>query len=620
MTAVRTRAFIAGLFGVVLAPAVLAPTSASAQAPAQAAGPPDVSKPTSQSFEYSPYEKETIARALAATGAQIDPAPEGKTVERIETLRLEVLEDRDPVPEDIIGIKARKLANSLHVVSKDFVIRRQMLMAVGDPYQQILADETARNMRANMPLQVSIVIIVPIRGSTPDKVGVLIITKDIWSLRLSFDVAVTPGGVENFLLVPQETNLFGWHHTAQTRFQYQPETYTFGVGYKVPRFGETWIGASTGASITINRRSGEAEGAAGSLSVGQGLYSTRTAWAWGADASYTVGIARRYVNAQVATFDSRATPNILDNIPTTYRSKSYGGSVAVTRSFGWGIKNNFSLSMNASAADVTTFDLARFNPAAAADFIDRFVPVGETRVYPALSWATFSNDYLRTLDVTTLSLQEDFRLGHDIGASVYPVSKALGSTRDLVGFNAHVGYGVPLGDGFAAASVSTFAEDEAGEIKDASVSGGLTAVTPRVGFGRLVMSTSFVNRYKNYLRNRTITGGDDRLRGYPSNFFFGKDAVFYNIEFRTTSVEILKCAFGAVAFYDAGDAAQGWDALHAKQSAGFGLRALFPQVNRAVFRIDLAFPLQRGPFPETGIPTKVDPVGFFFTFGQAFGP
>jgi hemolysin activation/secretion protein len=134
------------------------------------------------------------------------------------------------------------------------------------------------------------------------------------------------------------------------------------------------------------------------------------------------------------------------------------------------------------------------------------------------------------------------------------------------------------------------------------------------------MNTSFVNRYRNYLRARTTTGGDDRLRGYPSNFFFGKDAVFYNLEFRSTSVEILKCALGAVAFYDAGDAAQGFDMLHAKQSVGFGVRALFPQVNRLVFRADLAFPLKRGPFPETGIPTAVDPVGFFFSFGQAFGP
>ena len=43
----------------------------------------------------------------------------------------------------------------------------------------------------------------------------------------------------------------------------------------------------------------------------------------------------------------------------------------------------------------------------------------------------------------------------------------------------------------------------------------------RLGFGRLVMNTSFSNRYKNYLNARSFAGGDDRLRGYPTNYFFG---------------------------------------------------------------------------------------------------
>jgi hypothetical protein len=599
------RLGIAGLAGVLF---VLAPIAAQAQ-----------SKPTSVTTGYSPYEKETISRALKATGLELEPNPEGKPVESIDTLRLEVLEDRDPIPDDVIGIKVRKIANSLHVISKDFIIRREVLIKEGEPYQAILADETARNMRANMPLQVSVVIVVAVKGKTPGKVGILVITKDIWSLRLSFDLAVNPGGLESLLIVPQETNVFGWQHTVSTRFQYQPESYTFGVGYKIPRFGESWIGASIGATATINRRTGEAEGSSAAISVGQGLYSTRTEWAWGADASYAVGIARRYVNAKVATFDSTTTPNVLDNIPNEYKSRSAAASFAVTRSFGWGFKNNFGLSFNVSSADIRTDDLSRYDPRAAADFVALFIPLGETRVYPALSWASFTNDYLRTLDVNTLALQEDIQLGPNFGASIYPVRKALGSTRDLVGVSGHAGYSVKMGDGFAGASLSTVAETEdSGIISDGSVSGGFSVVTPRLGFGRLFANSSFVNRYRNYLRGNTITGGDDRLRGYPSNFFIGKDAVFYNLEFRSTSVEILKCALGGVLFYDAADAAEGFSMLNAKQSLGFGVRALFPQVNRLVFRADLAFPLQRGPFPETGIPTRVDPVGFFFSFGQAF--
>ncbi len=609
-----------------------------------ASGRAEAQKPTSQTTEYSPYEQETIRRTLDRTGEIVDPAPEGKTIESIETVRLEILENRDPGPEmlDKVPIISplvrepvninRKALNSLHSLSKDYIIRREMLIHEGDRYVQVLVDETARNMRARMPLQVSIVIIVPVRVSAPDKVKLLVITKDIWSLRLSFDLSVTPGGLENLLFVPQETNLFGLHHTASTRFQYQPETYTFGAGYKVPRFGMSWVGATASASVIVNRRTGNPEGSAGSLVVGQSLYSTQAKWAVGAEASYAVGVTRRYVNAHVATFDSRATPE-RDGIPAEYKSRALVAGVSVTRSFGWALKNNFTFSMNAASTSYSTFDVAGFNPAATADFVQRLVPRGETRVYPSIGWQTFTTNFLRTLDINTLALQEDYRLGHDVSVAVYPVTRALGSTRTVIGISAKAGYAIPMGDGLVGAGVSTVAENQdevsfagfgcqgaTSSTTDASVTGSVGAVTPRLGFGRIVMNVSVMNRCRNYLRSRTLTGGDDRLRGYPSNYFFGKDSVFYNIEFRSTSVEVLKAAIGGVVFFDAGDAAQGFDVLRAKQSVGVGIRALLPQLNRLVFRADLAFPLRRGPFPETGIVTKVDPVGFFFAFDQAFGP
>jgi len=217
-------------------------------------------RPTSSATEYSKYEKETIARAVDATHSKLDLAPQGKIIEGIETLRLDVLEDRDPIPERAIGIPTRRVLNSIHATTRDSIVRREMLLHVGDAYDQITIDETARNMRGRMPVQVSIVLIVATEGTTRDKVKLLVITKDVWSLRLSYDLAITQGGLENLLIVPQETNLFGLQHTASTNFQLQPEAYTLGIGYKVPRFGTTWVGASAGASITVNRRDGRPEG------------------------------------------------------------------------------------------------------------------------------------------------------------------------------------------------------------------------------------------------------------------------------------------------------------------------------------------------------------------------
>jgi len=587
-------------------------------------------KPKSVTTEYSPYEKEAIESALRDLHLSVDPAPEDKRIGKVIGVRLEVLEARDPGPELLKKVPivspvgkylTKPMLNWIHVLTKEWIIKRELLVREGDRYVQVLVDETARNMRARMPVQVSLVVIVPVRSEEPDTVDLLVITKDIWSLRLSTDVSGTAGGVENLLLVPQETNFLGLHHTVQTRFQLQPETYTVGVGYRVPRFGYSWIGAAASASITVNKRESSPEGSAGGISVGQGLYSTRTDWAWDADVSYAVGVARRYSNAQVFLFDSRQTPE-RERIRFQYRSRSLTASASLTRSFGWALKNNFSLSFNATTADYSLFeqDLAGVNPVAVRDFTSRVLPTGESRIYPSLSWSTFTTNFLRTLDINTLALQEDYRLGHNVSVTVYPVTKALGSTRDFIGVSARAGYTVALGDGIAGGSVSTFLEDQDGTVTDGSVGASFGVATPRFRIGRLVMNASFSNRYRNYLNSRTFIGGEDRLRGYPTAYFFGKDTVLYNIEYRSRSIEILKAAVGGVVFYDAGDAAAGFDKIRPKQSVGFGLRALFPQINRLAFRVDFAFPMNRGPFPESGSNAPVDPFGFFFAFDQAFAP
>ena len=111
-------------------------------------------------------------------------------------------------------------------------------------------------------------------------------------------------------------------------------------------------------------------------------------------------------------------------------------------------------------------------------------------MYPQLTWATFTNDYLRTLDINTLALQEDYRLGHDVSVSVYPVAKAIGSTRDILGVSGHAGYAIAMGDGLVGASVSTVAEESDGTVSDGSVGGSFGVATPRFGIGRIVMNAS----------------------------------------------------------------------------------------------------------------------------------
>ena len=86
-----------------------------------------------------------------------------------------------------------------------------------------------------------------------------------------------------------------------------------------------------------------------------------------------------------------------------------------------------------------------------------------------------------------------------------------------------------------------------------------------------------------------------------------------NLEYRSRPIELASVHLGAAAFYDVGDAFDGFDNLHPKHAVGVGLRALFPQIDRVVLRLDVGFPIVSG-----ALPPGVSPASFFLAFHQAF--
>ncbi len=609
-------------------------TSARAEdlAPPAAAPPP----PTSN-MELSSYEQETLRLGLAKFEEVIEPAAEGKPIERIDVVSLDVFEDRDVMPkaaEERPWAKktlttSRNIANSIHWTSRDFTIRREVLFSTGEPFKKILAEETARNLRSLS--QLSAVVIVPVKSKTsPDKVRVLVITKDVWSLRLNWNLAFGNGKISQLTFQPQERNVLGLHHTASTLFDLLPLSYTLGVGYSVPRFGTTRIGAGTSASLVMNRETGKPEGAGLGASVGQPLFSAQTEWAWSVSASYANAVTRRYVNGELGVFLDRSAPKGAAGVPFEYRSQGTTESAGITRSFGW--ENKFDITFGAgisTSAYNTVDDLSRFDPASVAGFLQR-VPVGETRVGPAVTFQAYTTRFHAMHDFASLALEEDYRLGHNVILKLYRANKELGSTRDVAGSSGAMQYTVPLGDGIARGSVEGFAEQDMTpgqeRIRDAAMSASLKLVTPRIRFGRFVFDSTVTDRERNYLNATSYLGGSGRLRGYPTSYYFGKDFYVSNLEFRSRPISLLTAQVGGVLFHDMGDAFTDFDTVSFKHSVGGGVRVLFPELDRAVFRLDIAVPLNR-PNPgardysacqPAGVACKIDPVSYFVTFGQAF--
>lgn len=558
---------------------------------------------------YSPYERATIEGALGRVGGSLDGEPEGKIVERVDVISLEVIEPRDPAPGFL---------NWLHATSRRFTIERELLVRKGDLYRQDLVDETARNLRKLQ--QISLVLCVAAKGSDPHHVRLVVITKDVWSLRMNSNFVFAGGRLETLLLQPSEENLFGTHHSASVQFLFEPAMYALGGRYTMPKVGGSHIRFVAEANVFINRELGETEGSSGVLSYGQPLYSTEARWSWGATIQWRNEVFRRYCPNDGVTpcadglrgFDAGATEAV-DAIPYRYRSDVLVGQEFVTRSFGQRTKHDISFGMDATRRAFRADDLGGYDRAAADEFAAEVLPVGDTRIGPFIEYRTYATSHMHALDFETLGLQEDIPIGHEAILKLSAITTALNSSRNFLGVYAAARYAVPLGDGMAAAFVESATDIQSDAIPDAAIEAGGRVITPRLGFGRLVVDGRVLHRYRNYLNRISSLGGNTRLRGYPTQAFLGKDVVVANLEFRTRPVEILSCQLGGAVFFDAGDAFDGASDFAPKQSAGFGLRILFPQLDRVVLRADWGFPLTRGYVEHDSLPGDI-----VVTFRQAF--
>ena len=538
---------------------------------------------------YSALERSVIEQKLAERGLSPEYAPEGKLIEGVEIVTLDVFDERDPMPDFV---------NVLHATTLDRVIRRELLFSEGEPYRGAYAHETARNLR-NLQ-QLSIVLVVPAQGSRPDRVRVLVITKDVWSLRVNWALQVINSSITSLVLNPSEENLFGSHAIVGALFVLDPATYSLGVSLAHRRLFGSHEQLALSASVINNRDSGVTEGSFGEFRYGQPLYSLDTKWSWGTSILWRTDIARRFAGATVVQ---------TAGIPVEYnRDRLYGGYELV-RSFGRRFKYDLSIGVEADRGVYHTGDLSHYSQARIDYFIAKELPVSDQRVGPFVQLHAHRTDYRSLLEVETLGLQEDYRRGHDLLLRVYAGSSALGSTRDLLGSQASFSYTQPVADGFIRPVVSSTIEVASLNRDDALFQAALRFVSPRLGFGRLILDGEYFDRYRNYSNRHFALSADNRLRGYVRPIT-GSSLIAMNAELRSTSLDILSAQVGAAAFYDAGDAWDPMEKVRLKQSVGVGLRVLFPEFDRIVMRVDWGLPLSPG--------YQSFPGAFVLSFGQAF--
>jgi hypothetical protein len=615
---------------------------------------------------YSTYERQRIAHALAEVEGTIEPNPSGKRVESVEVVTLDVFEPDDPVPQFL---------NWFHVTTKRHVIEREVLLTIGAPFDQRRSDETERNLIALGLF--SVVVAVPMRGSSVDTIRYLVVTKDLWSLRLNWNGRVNKGVIDYLSLQPTEQNLFGSGRQLFGTLVFGPRNYTLGGGFYEPRLADSHITISASVEAILSCEKGEVEGSQGSFLYSRPLYSTSTAWAYSTSVGWSHGRALFPVIGNQGDGAICSQPAVQNagviisgtgktaEYPAQYLIDSESFTQGFTRSFGSIYKTNLSFGIEATRAAYSAVDLSSiqavhpsFGAPSAAELTDirdfyesgpenrsvrlqpppdfsgtyrafgdltdaerartvayymRRLPASNRRISPYFQIQSFTTNFHHDIDAETLALQEDYRLGHIASLRIYPALRDVGSTRNLLGMQASVSYAAAVGTGYIKAGGTNNVEFSRPDQTDAALSLSVRFNSPRFALGRFVYDAELTDHYRNF-RNTTLSlGGTSRLRGYQNTADFGQNLFVSNLEFRSHPIEIFTVQLAGVVFHDMGDAFDQFDKIHLLQGAGAGIRFLAPQLDRDVFRVDVGFPI-----PANAPHGEISVIA---TFGQAFtGP
>jgi hypothetical protein len=523
------------------------------------------------------YEETLVAWGLAQHGREVEPSPEGKRLEAVLVAAEDVVARTDPYPDFL---------NMFHVRTREHVIRREVLLEPGAPYSAALAQETARNLRRLGIF--AVVRVVPVKGESPDGVALLVITKDIWSLRLSQDFEVVGSFVRYLRLQGTEANFLGLNQRLALDLLLRPDTLSFGQTYINRRVGGSrWYFGET-ASLILGRESGKPEGTRGSVALQRPLYSLSTPWSVSTSASWNVATTRVFRGTEVWQLPYPDG----DPVPFIYDTRDVSGGASYTRSYGERYKANVTGGVAAYHRGYDAPAEAPLDEAQRAWLRERHLPRSEDAVYASLSLSAYEARYEVLRNVDTYALSEDYQSGHSVLASLRYAPPAFPSAAHYAELGVAARYRWVWGDALttlAAAGAIRRALDEGGGWTNRHWAAEVQQVSPRVLGGRFMVRGLLDVNIDDLFNRVNLLGGANGLRGARQDAHSGKRLLLVNVEYRTAPVVFHTLHVGGVLFYDAGSAFDRRPKV--AHSVGAGIRFLFPQFNIYPFRVDFGYVL-----------------------------
>lgn len=542
------------------------------------------------------YEQKRLDQYLGSVGLREDPTPQGKRIRRVSIVRREVFEGDDLLVPVVLPRFASTWPNMFHVLTTEDTIRRELLLREGSRFDTELAEESRRNLLALGIL--GIVRIVAVVANEPDTVDLVVYVRDLWSLRLEEEFS---GAGRTFSLAAQlvERNFLGRDKSLAVRFSLRPDKYTFGQTFVDPRLFSEALRLSEAFDLIFNRAKGTPEGSTGGLYFGRPFYDLAQRFGFDVNLAYAVYVKRDLRAGEVLGYDASPGKNhgqacsflSEDCIRLVWDQSNLRVDAAVHYRLGLRYTQTFSAGGGVYQRESAPNQETQLRSSQRQVFYDEVLPPSRRDVYPFVRYRLSLPRFVVFTNLGTYGLAETVQVGPQLDASLLAPLAALGSTVDALSAHGSMSYVWVGPDMLAQVWSEAWTRLDGGNVIDQRAYLEFRAASPSFAWlwGRLIFRALWDGRRNDSQNVLVWLGGDNGLRGYPAQAIYGRGAssVLWNFEYRTRPWVLQSIHFGAVAFYDAGAVYPHASDPGVHHGVGAGVRVLFPQFNRSVFRLDV---------------------------------
>jgi outer membrane protein assembly factor BamA len=471
-----------------------------------------------------------------------------------------------------------RLANGLHVVTREGVIRRGLHFREGDRICPGDIEASIRRLRTYTFLHTNVEIV---GCSERDSVDLIVRTRDVWTTRPGLQFS-KEGDLLTWSVSMYESNLLGLGKQMKLGVGHDELQAFWSAGYWDPQL----LGSEFLLAVKV-ARGGERD--IGAFSLEKRFDRATTPWGLQIAAESYVGVFvdrrggldgpewdldRWEVTAAAGPRVCGTGRSALRLLPAVHVSSAQYGA----------------------APDGVGNGQATRGDSGPTGLVNEAMRDREIRA-PGIMIDFVHERYVQRARINTFEHREDFNLGSDLSLLAGYSSRDLGASADGLFYDLQGTQGLSIsGDQFLLAGLYGRGQFIAGEFSDANFTAAVRYYNTLMSRQTLAVRLRCNWGINLWPQSVFTLGAESGLRGFEAYRFWGDRVLIANLEDRVTVVEefLGLVSFGFVGFVDAGVA---WRAGEREQerprvAVGIGLRILGSRSSgRLVTRIDVGYPV-----------------------------